>query len=133
MASHTQGIRWRARAPSPAINIFKDEGIVEHARHLGADIIGPALADFAASHPSVGDVRGLGVFWAIELVADRATKAPLDAAAMGKVVAACKDRGVWPFAPANRIHVVPPITISDDELREGLAVIDEALSVADDL
>jgi taurine---2-oxoglutarate transaminase len=116
-----------------SINIFKDEGIVEHARHLGADIIGPTLEDFAARHPSVGDVRGLGVFWAIELVADRTTKAPLDAAAMGKVIAACKDRGVWPFAPANRIHVVPPLTISDDELREGLAVIDEALTVADNL
>ena len=46
-------------------------------------------------------------------------------------IAACKDGGVWPFAPANRIHVVPPLTISDDELREGLAVIDEALTVAD--
>ena len=78
-------------------------------------------------------MRGLGVFWAIELVADRTTKTPLDAAAMGKVIAACKDRGVWPFAPANRIHVVPPLTISDDELREGLAVIDEALTVADNL
>jgi len=116
-----------------SINIFKDEGIVEHARHLGTDIIGPTLEDFAARHPSVGDTRGLGVFWAIELVADRTTKAPLDAAAMGKVITACKDRGVWPFAPANRIHVVPPLTISDDELREGLAVIDEALSVADNL
>jgi taurine--2-oxoglutarate transaminase len=115
-----------------SINIFKDEGIVEHARHLGADIIGPALDEFATRHPSVGDVRGLGVFWAIELVADRTTKTPLDAAAMGKLIAACKDRGVWPFAPANRIHVVPPLTISDDELREGLAVIDEALTVADD-
>ena len=41
-----------------SINIFKDEGIVEHARHLGADIIGPALDDFAARHKSVGDVRG---------------------------------------------------------------------------
>ena len=51
-----------------SINIFKDEGIVEHARHLGTDIIGPALEGFAARHPSVGDVRGLGVFWAIELV-----------------------------------------------------------------
>jgi taurine--2-oxoglutarate transaminase len=48
-----------------SINIFKDEGIVEHARHLGVDIIGPALDDFAARHPSVVDVRGLGVFWAI--------------------------------------------------------------------
>ena len=85
-------------------------------------------SDFAARHPSVGDVRGLGVFWAIELVSrsDRRRRRSTPAA-MGKVIAACKDGGVWPFAPANRIHVVPPLTISDDELREGLAVIDEAL------
>jgi taurine--2-oxoglutarate transaminase len=116
-----------------SINIFKEEGIIEHARHLGADIIGPALADMAQRHPSIGEVRGLGVFWAIELVADRSTRAPLDLAAMGKLVTAIKARGVWPFAPGNRIHVVPPLVIGDDDLREGLAVIDEALSVADEL
>jgi len=48
-----------------SINIFKEEGIVEHARHLGADVIGPGLADLAERHPSVGEVRGLGVFWAL--------------------------------------------------------------------
>jgi taurine--2-oxoglutarate transaminase len=116
-----------------SINIFKEEGLIEHARHLGADIIGPALADMAQRHPSIGEVRGLGVFWAIELVADRSTRAPLDLAAMGKLVTAIKARGVWPFAPGNRIHVVPPLVIGDDDLREGLAVIDEALSVADEL
>jgi taurine--2-oxoglutarate transaminase len=52
---------------------------------------------------------------------------------MGKLVTAIKARGVWPFAPGNRIHVVPPLVIGDDDLREGLAVIDEALSVADEL
>jgi taurine--2-oxoglutarate transaminase len=114
-----------------SINIFKEEGIIEHARHLGADIIGPTLHDFAERHPSVGDVRGLGVFWAIELVSDREARTPLDPAVMAKVVAACKDAGVWPFAPGNRIHVVPPLTIGDDELREGLTAIDKALDVAD--
>ena len=51
-----------------SIGIFKEEGIIEHARHLGTDVIGPALADMATRHPSIGEVRGLGVFWAIELV-----------------------------------------------------------------
>ncbi len=60
-----------------SINIFKEEGVIEHARHLGADIVGPALAEMAERHPSVGEVRGLGVFWAIELVRDRATREPL--------------------------------------------------------
>ena len=60
-----------------SINIFKEEGIIEHARHLGTDIVGPALAEMAERHPSVGEVRGLGVFWAIELVRDRETREPL--------------------------------------------------------
>jgi taurine--2-oxoglutarate transaminase len=122
-----------------SINIFKEEGIIEHARSLGTDVIGPALADLAARHPSVGDVRGLGVFWAIELVRDRQTREPLvpynaagDAAApMNEVVAACKAQSVWPFAHFNRIHVVPPCNTSADDVRRGIAAIDEALELAD--
>jgi taurine--2-oxoglutarate transaminase len=122
-----------------SINIFEEEGIVEHARHLGRDVIGPALRDLQERHPSVGEVRGLGVFWAIELVRDRATREPLvpynaagaDAAPMAEFAAACKAGGVWPFTHFNRTHVVPPLVIADDEARQGIAVIDQALEVAD--
>ena len=122
-----------------SINIFKDEGIIEHARALGTDVIGPGLRELADKHPSVGEVRGLGVFWALELVRDRATHEPLvpynasgaAAGPMNEFAAACKQRGLWPFVHFNRTHVVPPCTISADELREGLAILDEALTVAD--
>jgi len=122
-----------------SINIFREEGIVDHARHLGTDIIAPALAAMAAKHPSIGDVRGLGVFWAIELVRDRATREPLvpfnaggpAAAPMNDFANACKESGLWPFIHFNRTHVVPPCTITDDELRSGLSILDEALTVAD--
>jgi taurine--2-oxoglutarate transaminase len=122
-----------------SITIFKEEGILEHVRMLGTDVIGPELRALQQRHPSVGDVRGLGVFWAIELVRNRETREPLvpynasgDAAApMNEVVAACKAKGVWPFAHFNRIHVVPPCTISADDVRHGIAVIDEALELAD--
>ncbi len=122
-----------------SINIFEDEGIIDHARTLGADVIGPALRDLAERHPSVGEVRGLGVFWAIELVRDPETREPLvpfnasgDAAGpMTELVAACKERGLWPFTHFNRMHVVPPCTISVEEMHEGLAIIDDALAVAD--
>ena len=122
-----------------SIGIFKEEGIVDHARHLGDDIVGPALADMARRHPSVGDVRGLGVFWAIELVRDKDSREPLVPynasgeanAPMAEFGAACKERGLWPFVHFNRTHVVPPLTISDDDMRAGLAIIDEALTVAD--
>jgi len=122
-----------------SINIFTDEGIVDHARMLGTDVIAPLLAEIAERHPSVGEVRGLGVFWAIELVRNPETREPLvpfnasgaDAAPMMELVAACKQRGVWPFTHFNRMHVVPPCTISVEDLRTGLAAIDEALDVTD--
>lgn len=122
-----------------SIGIFKEEKIVEHARHLGADVFGPELRKIAAKHPSVGEVRGLGVFWCIELVRDRKTREPLvpfnasgaDAKPMVELMTECKQNGVWPFAHFNRLQVTPPCTIPDDEAREGLAAIDRALDVAD--
>jgi taurine--2-oxoglutarate transaminase len=122
-----------------SINIFREEGIVEHARMLGEDVIGPGLAEIMAKHPSVGDVRGLGVFWAIELVRNRETREPLvpynaagaDAKPMADLAAACKAAGLWPFTHFNRMHVVPPCNTPVDEVRQGLAIIDEALSVTD--
>ncbi|MDT4939192.1 MAG: taurine---2-oxoglutarate transaminase [Pseudonocardiales bacterium] len=122
-----------------SIEIFKDEGIIEHARELGSAVIAPELAKLADRHPSVGEVRGLGVFWALELVRDRQTRQPLvpynaggaDAAPMNEFAAACKQRGLWPFTHFNRTHVVPPCTTTADEVREGIAILDEALEVAD--
>lgn len=119
------------------INAMRDEGIVENAAHLGADIIGPALRDMAQRHRSVGEVRGAGVFWAVELVKDRETREPLapyggSSAAMNTVIAFCKENGLMPFTNFNRIHVVPPCNASDDEVRAGLEILDRALDVADE-
>src|SRR5262245_56005965 len=122
-----------------SIGIFKEEKIVENARAVGENVIGPELQKIMAKHPSVGEVRGLGVFWAIELVRDRKTHKPLvpfnasgaDAKPMAELMTACKAAGVWPFVHFNRLHVTPPCTISDDEAREGLAMIDKALEAAD--
>ena len=122
-----------------SINIFKEEKIVENAKNIGATVIGPELEKLKAKHPSIGEVRGLGVFWAIELVRNRETRKPLvpfnaagaDAKPMLDIAAACKKEGLWPFAHFNRMHVVPPCTISADEVREGIAIIDQALTIAD--
>jgi taurine--2-oxoglutarate transaminase len=122
-----------------SIEIFKEEGVIEHARALGTDVLGPALQEMQQRHPSVGDVRGLGAFWALELVRDRSTREPLvpyNAAGeankpMAELAAACKAKGLWPFTHFNRVHVVPPVTISVEEARQGLAILDEALEVAD--
>lgn len=122
-----------------SINIFKEEGVIEHARMLGTDVIGPELEKLKSKHPSVGDVRGLGAFWAIELVLNRETREPLvpfnaagpAAKPMADLAAACKAAGLWPFTHFNRLHVVPPCNTPVDEVHHGLAIIDEALSVAD--
>ena len=122
-----------------SIQAFHEEGIVGHARRLGEEVIGPGLAKLATRHASVGEVRGLGVFWAIELVRDRATREPLvpfnaggeAAAPMVAVAAACKERGLWPMTNMNRVHVVPPCTTRREEAEEGLAILDEALEAAD--
>ena len=122
-----------------SIQIFEDEDVLGHARMLGEEVIGPELAKIADKHPSVGEVRGLGVFWALELVTDRDTRAPLvpynasGAAAkpMLDFAAACKAQGLWPFTHFNRTHVVPPCTTSVEEVHEGLAILDDALTVAD--
>ena len=122
-----------------SINIFKEEGLIDYARTLGSDVIGPELAKLAAKHPSIGDVRGLGAFWALDLVTNRETRAPLvpfnavGAAAqpMVDLAAACKQRGLWPFTHFNRLYVVPPINTPADEARAGIAIIDEVLELAD--
>ncbi|MEV0947081.1 aspartate aminotransferase family protein [Rhodococcus sp. NPDC049939] len=118
------------------ITAMEEEGIVENAARIGTEILGPGLRELAERHPSVGEVRGLGVFWAIELVADRTTKEPLapygtTSPAMNDVIAACKAGGLLPFANFNRIHAVPPCTITDAEARRGLEILDGALDVAD--
>jgi taurine--2-oxoglutarate transaminase len=122
-----------------SINIFKEEKIVENARSMGTDVIGPELEKLKVKHPSIGEVRGLGMFWAIELVRNRETHKPLvpfnasgaDAKPMVEFANACKARGLWPFVHYNRTHIAPPCNTSADELREGFAILDEALSVAD--
>lgn len=121
------------------IGIYKEENLIARARRLGEEVIGPALHAMQGRHPAIGEVRGLGAFWAIELVRDRTTREPLVPfnasgaadAAMVELAAACKRQGLWPFVVSNRMHIVPPLSIDEQALRDGLAIVDEALHVAD--
>jgi taurine--2-oxoglutarate transaminase len=122
-----------------SMHIFEEEGILEHVRKTAETVVGPRMAELADKHPSVGEARGLGFFWALDLVRDTRTNEPFvpfnasgDAAApMTEVVAACKAGGMWPMTHFNRLHVVPPLTTTAEELTEGLDVLDRALEVAD--
>ncbi len=120
-------------------DVFEQESILARVQDLGERVIAPALQEFMEKHPSVGEVRGRGLFWAIELVSNKATRQPLipfnaagqTAAPMNAVVTACKDGGLWPFAAGNRLQIAPPLIISEADLRAGLKIIDRALDVAD--
>ena len=118
------------------LDVMVEEKIVENAREIGENVLGPGLAELAKKHKVIGEVRGLGVFWALELVKDRATREMLapyggTSPAMGELVAACKSRGLMPFTNFNRLHVVPPCNISVAEAEEGLAILDEAFGEID--
>ncbi len=118
------------------ITAMEDERMVENAQRLGEEIIGPRLAQFAKDHPSVGEVRGTGVFWAIELVKNRETREPLAAYGgsspeMNQVITAAKNAGLLPFANFNRLHVVPAMNIEDEVLVVALDRLEHALVVAD--
>ncbi len=122
------------------IRAFEELGILERVRDLGRRVMEPALNALAEVHPSVGEVRGRGLMWALELVRDRGTREMLvpfnasgeQAEPMARVAAACHASGVWPFIHFNRLQLAPPLVISEAELGAGLSAIDAALSVADE-
>jgi taurine--2-oxoglutarate transaminase len=119
-----------------SIDAMKEEGIVEHAARIGETVLGPGLRELAERHPVIGEVRGLGVFWALDLVSDRATREMLapyggSSPAMAELVAECKKRGLLPFTNYNRLHVVPPCVVTEAEAKEGLAILDDVFGVVD--
>lgn len=109
-------------------NAMADEGIVDNAKMIGAEHLAPGLAALEAKHELIGEVRGSGVFWAVELVTDRAARTPLPAAAVGRLKADLISRGLLPFTADNRIHVVPPAVITPAEVARGLGILDDALT-----
>jgi taurine--2-oxoglutarate transaminase len=111
-----------------AMDAFDNEGIIENAKTIGQEHLAPGLQKLAAAHAGIGEVRGLGVFWALELVSDGATRRPVDDATMGKLKGEMLQRGLMPFIANNRIHVVPPCVINPEQVDEGLSIIDEALT-----
>jgi taurine--2-oxoglutarate transaminase len=122
-----------------SIEAFREEGIVEHAAEMG-DVIRDALHGLAEKHVSIGDVRGLGCFWGLELVRNRETREMLvpfnaggeDNAPMARIGKAALERGVYLMTHWNVLMVCPPLTITRDELEEGIAVLDDVLSIADE-
>ena len=115
------------------LDVMADEKMVENAALMGEKVIKPLLEELMAKHKVIGEIRGKGVFWALDLVTDRATRAPLapygaSSPAMNELVAACKKLGLFPFNNYNRMHICPPCNITEAELREGFAILDQAFA-----
>lgn len=122
-----------------AITAMQEEDTIAAAARLGTDVLGPGLRELAGKHESVGDIRGIGGLWTIELVRDRVTKEPLVPtgaagaanAPMVSFVKTCLDRGLLPLILGNRIHIAPPLNVNDSDAATGLAIVDEALTAVD--
>ena len=115
------------------IDVMAEEKMIENAAAIGENVIKPLLQELMAKHKVIGEVRGKGVFWALDLVTDRATRAPLapygaSSPAMNELVAACKKLGLFPFNNYNRMHICPPCNVTEAEIREGFAILDQAFA-----
>jgi taurine---2-oxoglutarate transaminase len=123
-----------------SIEAFREEGIVENSAAMG-EVFGAELRKLAERHPSIGEVRGLGCFWALELVRDRETREPLVPfnatgeafAPMARLAKAALERGLYLMTHWNVIMICPPLVITRDEIEEGVAILDDALALADEL
>jgi taurine---2-oxoglutarate transaminase len=122
-----------------SIEAFREESIVENSAAQG-EYLREALAGMQDRHPSIGDVRGLGLFWGLELVRNRETREPLvpfnaggeAAAPVTQLTKAALDRGLYLFVHWNVVVICPPLNITREELDEGLAVLDDVLALADE-
>ena len=104
------------------IEAYEEEHIFENAKKVGK-YLGRRLEELKSKHPSVGDVRYIGLFSALEFVKNRKSKEPLDLTALRSFMAA---NGVYMFNFKNILFVVPPLVITEEQLEEGLTLLDEA-------
>lgn len=113
------------------LEAYVEEGIIEHAAAIGKDVLGPGLRKIGEKHRIVGEVRGLGVFWALDLVSDEATKEPIAASVVGKLKNECVKRNLLPFVVENRLHITPPCIVTKEDVEKALAIYDEALTAVE--
>jgi taurine--2-oxoglutarate transaminase len=120
------------------VNVYKEDKLIENAQAMGK-VLGEELEEMKAKHPSVGDVRYIGLFSVIEVVKDKETREPMapwnakpsEMGAMADVAKFLRDNGLYTFVRWNWIFVVPPLCITESQLKDGLAIIDKALDITD--
>jgi len=118
------------------LRVFEDEQIVPHAKQMGV-VMAAHLERLRQKHPSVGDSRSVGLFGAMELVKNKATKEPLvpyngSHPAVEKMTAFLKQKGLYSYVHWNIVHTIPPLVITEEQLDEAFAIFDEALYITDE-
>ncbi|MBN2387257.1 MAG: aminotransferase class III-fold pyridoxal phosphate-dependent enzyme [Anaerolineales bacterium] len=117
------------------IQVMKDERIVEHAAEMGP-VLNRMLKDLGEAHPSVGEVRSIGLFGILELVRNRETKEPMapwnsSSPEMVALRRACQENGLFLYTHWHTVLIIPPLIIDEPQLQEGFAVLDAALKITD--
>ena len=117
------------------INVMKEDKIVEHAAEMGK-VLKRLLTDLGESHPSVGEVRNIGLFGIVELVKDRKTKEPMapwngSSPEMTSLKKYCLEHGLFLYTHWHTVLIIPPLIITEEQLKEGIAVLDQALEITD--
>jgi len=120
------------------LKIYEDDGLIENTVAMGK-YMDTRVEELKKKHPSIGDWRNTGLLGCIELVKNRKTKEPMapynakpdEMAVMNKVAARLKDLGMYTFVRWNYIFVAPPLCINKEQIDEGLAMISDAISIAD--
>lgn len=118
------------------VNYYKEANILENVNKVGK-VLGELLEDIKSKHACVGDVRYIGLFSSIELVKNKDTKEPLvpygkdPEGKMGKIIGALKAKGFMTYSHENMIFVSPPLIITEAQLREEMAKVDEVLATVD--
>lgn len=117
------------------IKVIQEDHLVEKARETG-EVLSEMLAELVERHPSVGEVRSIGLFGIIELVKDRQTREPMapfggSSPVMGAFRKYLLDHGLFVSIHWHTALIIPPLIITPDQLREGIEIIDQALEITD--
>ncbi len=118
------------------IQVYEEEGLIDRAATMGP-VLERGLRDLQAEHPSIGEVRGTGLFYVMELVKNRGTREPMSefnkplTEPMKKLSAFLASKGMFAFVRWNMVFAVPPLIITEEQLQEGLSILNDALSITD--
>ena len=117
------------------ISVMREGKLVEHAAGMGG-VLRRMLNDLGEAHPSIGEVRNIGLFGIIELVKDRKTKEPMapwngSSPEMAALRKHCTDHGLFLYTHWHTVLIIPPLIIDEDQLREGMNILDKALVITD--